>query len=404
MTAHPPPRKPPEQVADLEAARRRHGAEADRSVTMLTAGDPLADAVITELDLYGTQARQTLDAGLRDGLARLDERPPEAIAALLEQSETVPSWIDPLVLHRGDVVSLSVPPMWFGICSITSALAHTYASPAVAQLLARTGPPTAMAPHRLVETGLWARQIMRPGGLLHGAPGYVTTVQIRLLHARLRNTALDQGWDTSVRGRPISQADMARTWLGFTLVPFQALAAVGIDLSSEEEHYLYQYWSYIARLLGIDERLNRNVVDHADARRLQGLLDRTTGAPGDDSRALIAAVVAAQARAMAGAPGAVLTEEQVQDLIHSVLRQALGDEVGERLGIPAVSASTDLMPLISKLNRQARFWQTFSAASAGEARRRALEGPAPELIAAVLPGGLARQRSAGVDRSGAPAA
>jgi hypothetical protein len=197
---------------------------------------------------------------------------------------------------------------------------------------------------------------------------------------------------------------MARTWLGFTLVAFQALTAVGIDISPVEERSLYQYWSYVAHLLGLDERLHQDVVDHAGARRLRHLLDILTAAPDENSTTMTAAVAGAQAHAMAGAPGAVLSEEQLRHLIDSVLRRAVGEEWADRLSIPGTPAALDLMPLIAQLNRQARHWQTYSSASAHEARRRALEGSGPELRAATLSCDTSCRRNAGAVRSGAWAA
>ncbi|WP_051745108.1 oxygenase MpaB family protein [Streptomyces yerevanensis] len=404
MDAKHTPRKAPERVVDLDAARRRHGAEADHVVTLLTAGDPLADAVIAELDFYGPRARRALDAGLRRGLPSLGQQPPAAIGALLKHLEATPTWVDPLLLHKGDAVSLSVPPMWFGLCSITGALAHSYASPATARLLAATDRPADMAAAlRLAETGVWARQTIRPGGLLRGRPGYLATVELRLAHARMRATSLTD-WDRGTRGLPIGQLDMARTWLGFTLIAFQALTAVGIDITDEEERRLYQYWSYVAHLLGLDESLYKDVVDHVGARRLQDLLDATTGAPDEHSTALTAAMVDAQAHAMAGAPGAVLSEEQLRHLIDRVLRRAFGEEWGDLLGIPGVPAATDLMPLIGQLNRQAHYWQTYSSASAPEARRRTLEESGPELRTAAHSCDSSCRRTAGAVRPGAWAA
>ncbi|WP_226967167.1 oxygenase MpaB family protein [Streptomyces phaeolivaceus] len=398
------PRKAPEHVVDLKVTHLEHGAKADHVTSLLTAGDPLADAVIAELTLCGPQARQALDMGVRHGLASLGPEPPAAIAALLEQLETAPSPLDPLMLRRGDAISLSVPPMWFGICSITSALAHTYASPAVGRLLTRTGRPTDMAARRLAETGVWARQTIRPGGLLRGGPGYVAAIEVRLQHARMRARMLTD-WNMGVAGLPIGQLDMARTWLGFTLNASQALNAVGIDINAEEERHLYQYWSHVAHLLGLDEGLYRDVVDHVGARRLRDLLDATTPAPDANSTALTAAMIDAQARAMAGAPGCDLSEEQLRHLIHSVLQRAFGAEWSDRLDIPDVPAETDLMPLISRLNRQARYWQTYSAAQVRQAHRRTLEGPGPELrTAAALPCDTSCRRTAGVDRPSVRAA
>ncbi|MFF3964112.1 oxygenase MpaB family protein [Streptomyces griseorubiginosus] len=405
MTAHLTPHTTSARVSDLEAAGRRPAVEAERIAALLTAGDPLADAVIAELDLHGTPARRALDAGLGKGPAALGEQPPQAVAALLRQVETPPSWVDPLMLHRGDVVSLSVPPLWFGLCAVTTALAHTYASPAAARLLTRTSRPTQTALQQLADSGVWARQAIRPGGLLPGGHGYVATVEARLRHARLRATALVD-WDMGVPGLPIGQLDMARTWLGFTLLAHRALAAVGIDVTGEEERRLYQYWAYVAHLLGLDESLYRDVTDHAGAHRLHQLLDDMTPCPEAASRTAVAAVIGAQSHATAQAPGAALSEEQLRDLLHCILRKSLGDSAADRLRIPDVPAVTDLMPLISMVNRETRRWQTFSPASAQEARRQAAEEPEPatEPIAAVLPLGVAFQHRSGVRRSGSPAA
>lgn len=111
----------------------------------------------------------------------------------------------------------------------------------------------------------------------------MTTVEARLRHARLQATALTD-WDSGVPGLPIGRLYMARTWLGFTLIAHQALAAVGIGITSEEERHLYGYWSYVAHLLGLDEILYRPVGDHACARHLQDLLDTMAPAPDGTSR------------------------------------------------------------------------------------------------------------------------
>src|SRR5260370_31029142 len=222
--------KIPGRVINLDQARVRHGDKADHMVRMLAVGDPVADGVIVEMDALGKEGRRILNAALADGLESLSERPP-AITALLQQLETMPEWVDRDTLGRGEVATLSVSPFWYALCAIPSALVHTYASPAIARLLTQTGRLTTMAPRRLAETGMWAGQATVPGGLLRGAPGYQATVQVRLLHAPMPSNALKHGWDTAEWGVPISQVDVARTWLDFTLTPFQALAALGIELA-----------------------------------------------------------------------------------------------------------------------------------------------------------------------------
>jgi hypothetical protein len=46
----------PGRVINLDEARARHGDKADYMVRMLSAGDPLADAVIVEMDALGKGA------------------------------------------------------------------------------------------------------------------------------------------------------------------------------------------------------------------------------------------------------------------------------------------------------------------------------------------------------------
>src|SRR5260370_13121707 len=97
------------RVINLDEARARHGDKADHMVRMLAAGDPLADAVIVEMDALGKEGRGILNAGLADGLESLTERPP-AITALLQQLETMPASVEPHMTVRGEVAAVSVSP------------------------------------------------------------------------------------------------------------------------------------------------------------------------------------------------------------------------------------------------------------------------------------------------------
>src|SRR5260370_9639837 len=88
----------PGRVINLDQARVRHGDKADHMVRMLVVGDPLADAVIVEMDALGKEARRILNAGLADGLGTLTERPP-AITALLKQLKAMPPGVHPDILR-----------------------------------------------------------------------------------------------------------------------------------------------------------------------------------------------------------------------------------------------------------------------------------------------------------------
>jgi len=388
--------KVPGRVINLGQARVEHGDKADQMVRMLAVGDPLADAVIVEMDALGKEGRGILNAGVADGLESLTERPP-AITALLQQLETMPAWVKPDMLGRGEVAALSVSAFWYVLCAIPSALVHTYASPAIARLLTQTGRLTTMAPRRLAETGMWAGQATMPGGLLRGARGYQATVQVRLLHARMRSTALKHGWDTAEWGVPISQVDVVRTWLDFTLTPSQALAALGIELTQAEQNSLYEYWHYIAYLLGLeDNSLYRDVTDHDSARELRHLLDLTIGPPDENSRALTAAMVSAQAGLLASAPQhlmPLMPRAEFVDLIHGILRRSFGDDRADQLGIP-VSSAAPFLAMIALANGEARRWQTFTPQSAALALQENTAGRMAHDKSASIPGGPTYQQHA----------
>ncbi len=341
----------PLRVTGLDGARERHGDRADLLVRSLRAGDPLADAVITEFDDLGRPARAALQRGLAEGRASVPDAPP-AVAALLDHTETVPDWVSADLLEEGDLTSLAVPFHWSNLAFAGGSLTHTYSSPSIARLLVGTGRLTSTAPRRLAETGLWNASAILPGGLLRGAPGYVQTVQVRLLHARVRASATAHGWDADRWGVPINQADVARTWLDFTVVPFRFLEGVGHRLTREEQERLYRYWWYVGHLLGLDGEFFLGVQDHERAEELLDLVDSTADAPDENSRALVAALFDAAGARLASAPGSPMTEPDWRDLLHALARRYHGAHA-DALGIPE-SPLTPVLPLLAAAEAKAR--------------------------------------------------
>jgi hypothetical protein len=62
MTTTPPIVGLPQRLANLETAREKYGYKVDFMIEMLQVGDPLADAVISEINELGKVARQQLTA------------------------------------------------------------------------------------------------------------------------------------------------------------------------------------------------------------------------------------------------------------------------------------------------------------------------------------------------------
>lgn len=312
---------------------------------MLQIGDPLADAVVSEINELGKEAKGQLNKGLTDGLGSLDN-PPPATAAFLNQLETMPEGIGRNALMAGDVADLSIPPLWKVLSSAGLQLVHVYASPSIARLLVQTGLLTDMAPRRLAETGMWKEQATLPGGLLRGAPGYVGTAQVRLLHARVRTTAMTHGWDHAEWGLPINQVDVARTWLDFTTVPFLAGRKLGIVFTEEEQVERYRYWSYLGYLLGLDERFYLDIRNDDDAEALLDLLDSTIAEPDENSRLLSDAMLEANVEQLSAGPLAMVDRAALRDLLNGLVRYYFGDQFADALHLPPAH-SAGLIPLLA---------------------------------------------------------
>jgi hypothetical protein len=355
--------KRPERLVNFEEAREKHGSRADFMVEMLQVGDPHAAAVISEINDLGKEARQQLNKGLADGLGSLDD-PPPAIAAFLTELETMPEWIDVATLEAGDVTDLSIPPLWKLLTSGGLQLVHVYASPSIAKLLVQTGQLTKIAPRRLVETGLWKDTAGLPGGLLRGAPGYVGTAQVRLLHARVRATAMKHGWDHAEWGVPINQTDVARTWLDFNVVPFLAARKLGIVFTEEEQAQRYRYWSYLGHLLGLEERFHLTIRSDDDAEALLDLLDLTIAEPDDNVRQLTEAMLEANSEALSAGPLSMMDRATLRDLFNGLLRFYFSDRFADNLHLPPAQ-SAGLIPLLAAAGAQS--WQLQRSTPEGAA-------------------------------------
>ncbi|MCD2188951.1 oxygenase MpaB family protein [Actinomycetospora soli] len=354
---------------------------ADLMQWALTTGDPLADAVVAEMhDLGMSRARPLLRQGVRDGLDSLAD-PPPALAALLRQAESPPDYVDDELLD-------DLPRAWFSsptpvhIVSLSAgALVRVYESPSIAKVLSTTGRLVDGAERRLTETGSWLTQAMLPGNLRRGRPGYVATLEVRMLHAHMRRLALDRGYDADVDGAPVNQVDLARTWMDFTLTSYRAEERLGFDLTGRELAGLYRYWWYVGHLLGVDGRLVEGITGHDAARRVDDVLQAVTGPISDDSALLAAATldsIASLLRDLLRIPTRLS-----RPTLDAIIRRVHGAATSEDLRVrPAPLADALLGPAVAGLRRTRaarrrspeRWQQAIDATIAAERERAAAPG------------------------------
>jgi hypothetical protein len=263
---------------------------ADLAGWALTTGDPLADAVVADINDGRPQARQAVQLGIRHGLDSLVD-PPDSVVAFLTDTERLPDYAASDLLDHGSAPFFTMPPAVHLISLSAGALIRVYESPSIAAVLTTTGRLVDGADRRIRETGKWVATAMLPGALRVGQPGYEATLQVRMLHANMRRLVRSRGFDEPAYGTPINQVDLARTWMDFTVTSLQAEESMGFGLTTSETATLYRYWWLIGHLLGIDARLIAGISSNEQARRVDELLQAVTGPLIPESATLAAATL-----------------------------------------------------------------------------------------------------------------
>ena len=345
----------PRCLIDTAATADRHGgARIALLAAMLRTADPLADAVVAEIAALGSVARAALHTGLAAGLAAVPGAPP-AVVALLHDAETLPDWVEPERLRRGMLARLMPGEFWINASLGPGSLVHTYSSPAIARVLVGTGELVHMADRRLIETAVWNIETALPGGLLRGAAGYTATLQVRLMHARVRAGLWRRGHDTDTWGAPINQVELLRTWFDFTYVPIRALGNFGIHFTSSEIGDLYHLWHYIAHLLGVAPALYRQIVDQASAAAWLDLINSTSAPADANSKLLVDALLTSYGSQLV-APTLRIKPAQGIAVAHAFARHLHGDTIADTLDIRRVPVR-HLFPLIIAATRAQQAWQ-----------------------------------------------
>ncbi len=256
----------------------------------LTTGDPLADAVVADIHDGHPQARRAVQLGIAKGLDAVVD-PPASVVALLNDTERLPAYADDDLLDHGSAPFFTMPPPVHLISLSAGALIRVYESPSIAAVLATTERLVDGADRRIRETGTWVATAMLPGSLRVGQPGYVATLQVRMLHANMRRLVRSRGFDEGAYGTPINQVDLARTWMDFTVTSMRAEESMGFGLTTSETALLYRSWWLLGHLLGIDARLIEGISTHEQARRVDDLLQAVTGPLIPESSVLAAATL-----------------------------------------------------------------------------------------------------------------
>jgi hypothetical protein len=221
---------------------------------------------------------------------------------------------------------------------------------------------------------------MLPGSLRVGQPGYVATLQVRMLHADMRRLVRSRGFDEDAHGTPINQVDLARTWMDFTVTSLLAEESMGFALTTRETATLYRYWWLLGHLLGIDARLIEGIASNEQARRVDGLLQAVTGPLIPESATLAAATLDSITGELHDA--LKLPTSIGSKALSALARRFHGDAVADELQIESSrvadavlsGAISVIRSRRSKERQDAERWQRNQQSHLAESRARLADG------------------------------
>ncbi|MCK0439361.1 DUF2236 domain-containing protein [Gordonia alkaliphila] len=231
-----------------------------------TAGDPVAERFVAETyhgEMGAERARELLDEALAVGIDGIDDAP-ESMRALFTEFETVPDWVDPVLIEQG----AAVWRRWgYSLGAVGNAgTMDTYTEGSLAIPLSLSGGYAgASALHRYLETSRWWLEVCQPGAVLTpGSRAREVSLKVRVMHVSVRaRVAEHPEWDSAAHGLPISQSEMMLTLLGGSVGPALGLYALGFVTSPAEIRAVLHFNRYLGHLVGcrVDEMYPESVLD-----------------------------------------------------------------------------------------------------------------------------------------------
>jgi hypothetical protein len=299
-------------------------------------GDPLADDLVAAFRrLPAGVGRAQFETAIESGIEAVEDPMPELVA-FFESVDARPYWVDQKKIdHAGRVLARVGVVVGFTSLSMLSLMFGYLASRADKTLVA-TGDLAAMAPRRLAETMNWTTEVTGPGALERFAPGFTSTVRVRLMHAMVRaGMSRRPDWDFQDWDQPVNQSTMAGTLVLFSMGNVIGSQALGTHFSDQDKDAIYHFWRYVGFLLGVDAELLP--ADEADTWRLLWLQADYEFRPDEDSTRLAQALREALGPLLVGDsphPAAGLVRSVTTELLCAYSRLIIGSSNADILELP----------------------------------------------------------------------
>ena len=325
---------PGEYTEGYARGRATDPERAANYVAHTTVGDPLADAMVVDLDALGPEESSRL---IRLGMHGDDENAlrdaPATVREFFESIAEPPDWVDlPSFLpgcrmfHRNTRLVLAA--------MVGGVLVEGF-STNIARSFFLTGKLRDQGIRRLKQNNRHMLEIFMPWGMERHNDGWTHSVRVRLVHARIRQLIANSNeWNIGELGTPISAAHVGFAVAAFSARCLQHLEKLGAKFNAEERRSFMAVWRYSGYLMGIPESiLYRDEAEALEVYRI-GLVCEP---PPSLESVVLASSLINSAPLFAG-----LTERQARrklaGYIAEVSRALIGNEMADLLKYPESDA------------------------------------------------------------------
>ena len=336
-------------VDGYEAARKVHPELADMYIRYTTLGDPVADAVCTEL-------AETADPGdvhriIATTVNHHDDPPKDTLESLLNligEAKIVPEWFDPDLALKGTRAFIRNSDMVLGGL-VGGAIIEGF-STLISKSFRIRSRITLNGVRRLKQNLLQLVEQFIPGGLEPGGDAWRLNLRIRLVHAQARMLIKDSPeWDGRTYGLPLSTAHMLLGAAAFSARLMDHVANLGGDFTDEEREAYIHVWRYTALIMGVPESIL--FTDYASAMRIFEI-GTICEPPPDDDAIIMANSIVNSAPIVLGF--AETNERRAKAaFMYQVSRDLIGDKMADDFRFPR-SRWLREVPLLRLRNRANR--------------------------------------------------
>ncbi|MGB1253195.1 MAG: oxygenase MpaB family protein [Candidatus Promineifilaceae bacterium] len=216
--------------------------------------DPLADAVVASI---AADIRGVVPDGYPDLLAACEAFAADGDVAcrrFLDVVHSTPDWVDHSDFEAGRVLFRRNGVLTFltGISVLVSSYGG-YKDNKVLVLSNRLGEGDSF--RRAVETAQFTLNVTKPDGLHVGGSGWRSILQVRLLHARVRQFCVRGNFPVALYDQPINQEAMCGAIMLFSHGVIRALELLNVTVTELEKESYHALWRYGGWLMGVDVAL-----------------------------------------------------------------------------------------------------------------------------------------------------